>query len=218
MLISHVRKFIYLKTYKTAGTSVEIYFEPWCLEPGTEMAPRHFREAAISQWGIVGARGFLNETWYHHMPSEEVRALVGKELWSEYFKFCVIRNPVDMVVSHFWYRLAPPVRELLAQADFLVVRKTFAEWIRLASLPMNRPIYTIDGSVAVDYFIRFENLEADLKEVCERTGVPWEPDLLGRYKGDYRVRNEHFTEYYTPAALARVVEELAWEVDYFGYS
>jgi hypothetical protein len=106
----------------------------------------------------------------------------------------------------------------LAQADFLVVRKTFAEWIRLASLPMNRPIYTIDGSVAVDYFIRFENLEADLKEVCERTGVPWEPDLLGRYKGDYRVRNEHFTEYYTPAALARVVEELAWEVDYFGYS
>lgn len=219
MLISHVRKFIYLKTRKTGGTSVEIYFEPWCVPPGKRAAERHFREAEISEWGIVGSRNDQNHTiWYNHAPADHIRRLVGEPLWREYFKFCVVRNPFDKVVSSFWFGLPAPVRELLRNADFCVVRQTFTEWIRLAALPIDRSIYTIEGRAALDYFLRFETLHADLEGACRRLGVPWEPERLGRYKSEYRSRSEHFSEYYTPDAAAVVAGQFAWDLDYFGYS
>jgi hypothetical protein len=31
MLVSHLKKFIFTKTKKTAGTSVESVFEPYCM-------------------------------------------------------------------------------------------------------------------------------------------------------------------------------------------
>jgi hypothetical protein len=33
MLISHLHRFIYMKTYETAGMSVEVYFERFCRDP-----------------------------------------------------------------------------------------------------------------------------------------------------------------------------------------
>jgi hypothetical protein len=71
MLISHVRQFIYLKTRKTAGTSVEIYFEPYCVDPRHYHGEEHERKGAVSDWGIVGARRQASlQTWYNHMPAD----------------------------------------------------------------------------------------------------------------------------------------------------
>ena len=218
MLISHVRKFIYLKTIKTGGTSVEIYFEPWCIEPG-KRAGEDVREAESSQWGVVGSRGEVDDPiWYNHTPASRIRELIGEALWREYYKFCVVRNPFDKVVSLFWFTRSAPVLEVLRHADFSAVRKTFAEWIKLASLPLDRSIYTIGGKVAVDYFVRFETMQAELERVCRRLAIPWEPDRLGRHKSEYRVRGEHFSEYYSVDAAARVRREFAWDLEFFGYS
>ena len=35
VLVSHAAEFIYMKTRKTAGTTVEMYFERFCVPPGT---------------------------------------------------------------------------------------------------------------------------------------------------------------------------------------
>jgi hypothetical protein len=219
MLISHVHKFIYLKTRKTGGTSVEIYFEPYCVGPGKQAGDRHFREAESSKWGVIGSRDEKNHAiWYNHMPAYQIREHIGESLWHEYYKFCVVRNPFDKVVSSFWFNLPPPVRELLKNAEFSAVRKTFIEWIKLASLPIDRSIYTIGEEAALDYFVRFETLQADLEGVCRRLAIPWEPKRLGRYKSEYRTRNEHFSEYYSPDAAALVCKEFSWELEFLGYS
>jgi hypothetical protein len=219
MLISHVRKFIYLKTIKTGGTSVEIYFEPWCVDPGKRAEDRHFRDAESSRWGVVGSRGEQNHPiWHNHAPASQIRELIGEALWLDYYKFCVVRNPFDKVVSAFWFNLPAPVRELLKRADFSVVRKTFAEWIRLAALPLDRSIYTIGDEAVVDYFVRFETLQTDLERVCRQLATPWEPERLGRYKSEHRARMEHFSEYYGPAGAARVRKEFSWDLEFFGYS
>jgi hypothetical protein len=53
MLVSHQRKFIYTKTVKTAGSSVESYFEPYCISP--EEYPLHRPgELHESEQGIIG--------------------------------------------------------------------------------------------------------------------------------------------------------------------
>ena len=56
MLISHPKRFIYTKTVKTAGTSVEVYFEPWCREEDPSRRIRHRIDAIESAASNVGFR------------------------------------------------------------------------------------------------------------------------------------------------------------------
>ena len=37
-LVSHDQRFIFLKTRKTAGSSIESYLMPWCLPPGVTIS------------------------------------------------------------------------------------------------------------------------------------------------------------------------------------
>ncbi len=46
MLVSHSKKFIFLKTMKTAGTSVEIYLERYCVPSDTYVEQHHRAETA----------------------------------------------------------------------------------------------------------------------------------------------------------------------------
>ena len=94
MLLSHPYRFISLKTVKTGGASVEIYFERYCVDPALYRGEQHNGAAIVSSWGVIGERGSADETWYNHMPASRVRELVGEDVWSGYFKFCVVRKPV----------------------------------------------------------------------------------------------------------------------------
>lgn len=217
MLISHIHRFIYTKTVKTGGTSVEVYFEPYCVDPARSLAQTDERQHEESAWGVVGSRGALSK-WYNHMPAGEIRALLGEEVWQRYFKFCVVRNPFDKVVSQFWFRISDKERQRLKSADFSVVRKAFSQWCRLSQFPLDRQVYTIDEVPAMDCFVRYERLHEGLEQVCGRLKIPWQPERVGTFKSGYRGHSEHFTEYYTQRTAALVRASFAWELEYFQYT
>ena len=52
--VSHSHKFIFLKTRKTAGTSIEMLLEPLCTEPNSVVTEE--RATSITRQGIVGRR------------------------------------------------------------------------------------------------------------------------------------------------------------------
>ncbi len=219
MLISHSHRFIYLKTIKTAGTSIEIYFERYCVDPSIYSGERHETETLVSPQGVIGCRrvDVSGETWYNHMPGCQVRELIGNETWDQYYRFCAIRNPFDKAVSHFWFIMPEQTRRDLGEADFSAVRAAFAGWIRGGQLPLDRYIYSIDGVVAVNDFIRHESLRTDMQRVCEAVGVAWEPERLGKFKSDKRARREHFSEYYDQKTESVVRNAYRWELEYFGH-
>ena len=220
MLVSHLHRFIYLKTRKTGGTSVEIYFEPFCHDPHQPFREQHQRDELVTEFGIVGSRGqpIHDKTWYNHIPASGVRAMLGDELFDDYYKFCVIRDPFDKTVSGFWYWLAAEEREALRTAPFERVRQSFDRWVMTNALPVDRIIYTIDGVAVADRYIRYERMHEDMAAVCGDLGLAWDPARLRRYKSGTRQRAERFAEYYTERAAARVAEVFAWELEYFGYS
>ena len=147
MLISHKHNFIYLKTTKTASTSIEALFEPLCMYDD-DYEPSHSREQYVSEKGIVGKRGLdvSNAEWYNHMPASELRQKIGPEKFEEYHKFTSIRNPFSKEVSRFyherrfcenhkqnyWQTLEKCARHL-RQMSLRVAKWQFEKWLKSAN-------------------------------------------------------------------------------------
>jgi Sulfotransferase family len=219
VLVSFQKQFIYTKTNKTAGTSVEVFFEPYCLPP-EGYQPAHFREETVTDYGVVGFRGPnkpAGTLWYNHMPAARIREYLGRDVWNEYFKFCVVRNPFDKLVSMYCFQRSRETNEDKVGQEFSLVRRDFLDWIKDRRFVPDRDRYMIDGTVCVDYFIRFETLREGLGEACQRLGLERDVSELERFKSDTRPANRHFFEFYDDAARAVVAEAYAFELDYFGY-
>jgi hypothetical protein len=230
MLCSHQKKFIFFKTLKTAGTSVEIFFEQYCVPPNF-YSERHSPDEAIketiSNEGIVGSRlggRSVNDKFYNHMPASLVLKELGVDIFDSYFKFTIVRNPFDKVVSMFWWSLLKDQSSIeflkkLHVSDFDEVKKAFRLFIlKGGSLPLDKDIYTINDQAVIDYFIRYENINEDLKKVCKIIGIPFQSEKLGHFKGGVRHRNEHHALYFDQETKEVVEDAFAWEIKHFAYS
>ena len=237
MLVSHRKKFIYTKTIKTAGTSVESYFEQYCMPEG-EWKESHSREEYVSETGIIGYRGPNRKglTWYNHMPARKILKLVGPDIWESYYKFTVVRNPFDKLISEYFmldYRkknrsliekISAMKRRILKRESPIdrVKGKTeverFRSWIQEGGGSIDRDKYIIGGQVCVDYFIRFDDLHEGLKHVCNNLRVPFEYSRIPKFKSGYRHQKIKIHDYYSKEIELIVKKKYAWELERFGYS
>jgi hypothetical protein len=230
MLISHDKKFVFLKTKKTAGTSVEIFFEEFCTPDSVDYKlGGEGRSAAKSKVGVVGARTMrakgrfrklFRPRYYNHMPATKVRKALGRKRWNAYFKFTVVRNPYDLLVSRFWWQSREDQRERLRAQDFEETRKEFKVWL-FGQVNQNVKIYMIDGNPAVDYFIRFESLNEGVTEVARILGIEKSIELLQNFKGNTREKDGLFgqvSNYYDDESIEQVKKNFRWELDHFGYN
>lgn len=237
MLISHRKRFIFTKTVKTAGTSVESYFEKFCMRKG-EWTKSHVRDELVTEDGIIGFRGSGDapHTWYHHMPAEKVRDQIGREIWDGYFKFTIVRNPFDKVISGFFMqekirRNYPSSRRMRAAANRIlhigspIDRVTgatdverFRSWIRNGGTIMDRDKYLIGGEECMDYIIRFEELHQGIRHVCEQLSIPFKPERILEFKKGIRPDETSVRDFYDEETERRVRQIYAWELERFGYN
>lgn len=216
MLISHRKKFIYTKTVKTAGTSVESYFERYCMPEG-EWEFSHTREQYVNSEGIIGQRGgdIKGKEWFNHMSAADISEKIGSHIWNSYFKFCVVRNPFDKLVSFFYFlekqgHLDPD------ENDNQIER--FRKWIRSGISVIDRDKYMIGGEMSVDYIIRYEDLESGIRYVCDKVDVPFEPADIPRLKSAVRDRSIPVNHFYDRETARIVGEVYEFEIREFGYA
>jgi len=217
MILSHSKKFIFQRTKKTAGTSIEIYFQPWCTTPERNELTDKYNEAVTDQ-GIVGSRSRPYDKFYDHMPWYQVMNLIGKPLWDSYFKFCSIRNPWDKVVSRFYWETK---NVNYADMPFTEVQRLFNLFVRshLRVLWDDKDMYIDQGRTQLDFHIRYEHLHEDLETVCERLDIPWQPERLGQFKSGIRYHTNPYQDYYTDDFVyGTVVRHSKFEIDHFGYT
>ena len=97
VLVSHKKKFIYIKNYKVAGTSVEVFFEKFCKNindiVGVRLNPNEQKRQLTK--GKLGS----------HVNINKVLNVVGTNVFSNYFKFCIVRNPYDKMVSAYFFKV-----------------------------------------------------------------------------------------------------------------
>ncbi len=211
MLISHRKQFIYTKTAKTASTSVESYFEPYCMPEG-EWSFQHARDEYVSDAGIIGYRGSAGgeDQWFNHMAAADIREKIGMEIWNAYFKFTVIRDPFDKLVSGYFFS----IRDTEQPPEPVT---GFRDWVKNGGDVIDRHTYTIDGALCMDYYIRFESLTDDIRQVCTALQLPYEPERLPTLKGGFREQAIPLAAFYDRHTRAIVEQKYAFELEHFGY-
>ena len=226
MIISHKHKFIFLKTRKTAGTSVEFALRALCgpddiitpldddedIEMGLPSQNYAYNPQFLSRDWLYWFRNRLKDSsapknFYNHIPGWRVRRRIGEEVWNGYFKFCFERNPWDREVSlHFFRR---------GQSGFADGFDGHLETLKQRRL-RNWEIYTDKDRAAVDFIGRYENLEQDLRLALQKCGVDWAGELP-RAKGKFRTDKRHYREFYNGQSRALVASTYRREIEYFGY-
>lgn len=213
MLVSHTHKFIFLKCRKTAGTSVEAYFDQLCLPPDEETGLIS-RDGRVTKYGIVSSRshsrppiadpGFESVPVWNHMPAHELKDIVGNDTWNSYYKFCGIRNPYERMVSLFWYA-SPFVIHAYKKDPTLKERgfaweqslKMFEETMMLnwKKADPDYELWSIDNEVVVDDVIRYETLVEDCARISEKIGHTF-TELPRHRTASRKHTDKHYSEYF----------------------
>lgn len=150
-----------------------------------------------------------------HATAARIRDVYPKE-WNSYYKFCVVRNPFDRLVSdYFWRTRGMKERPSFSDMVDAIYRSDRLEGLA-PLIPDNWPIYTIDDRIAVDRVIRYENLEAELADVLDHLGITLK-EGIPRVKSHYR-RGAGYRSFYTEEDVRKVEERFKSEILAFGYS
>jgi hypothetical protein len=228
MIISHEHRFIFIKTGKTAGTSVECGLSAFC-GPDDVITPisaadEHMRlgrgpqnwnvsvnpawKDALRRLGLFKGRQHKG-VFYNHMPAREVRARVGEDVWRRYFKFTVERNPWDRQVSIYYWRNRKEGSPSLP----------FREFMRNERLARgnNFYMYSIEGAVAVDYVCRYENLREEVQKALSMASVRGELTLPRAKGGVRKAEKRHYRDYYDDETRETVARWYADEIRTLGY-
>ncbi len=215
MLVSHRHRFIYIKSIKTAGTSTEIYLEPYCIE---NIKETHGRKMVRTDEGIIGSR--LQQRcaeryeFYNHMPAKLIKDKIGEGIFNSYTKIINIRNPFDMMVSHYYFKptfalyskVPMSFRDYMLGTD--VVRDLAQKY---------KDLMFIDDVFVIDEVIRFERLKTDLKSLIAKLDLPPTDRTLGTYKKNTNKETDNYKELYDEETAEHVRSHFKFYMDMFGY-
>lgn len=218
MIICHTLNLIFFKTKKTGSTSFEIALSRFC-GPDCVITPiTPANEEIRRNRGYRGPQNFRDTIWpdgtgssgkfYNHITAEEARHQIPDQVWRDYQKIAIVRDPFDAAISRYYWEGVE--RTGLDFGQFIDAHPEY--------LAESAQIAPFDGPNRIDRHLRYETLAEDV-EALGLEGL-WE-DFAGiRAKGGRRPeRGASCEELYTqfPDAAEIVEAQCAAEITRFGY-
>ena len=204
MIISHKHKFIFVKNWKTASTSIEAYLLPHCgdkdiistspvvikgngernsrgfFNPMSEIMSCNRFNVGKDFFGITSVRRTMEDLikmnkFYPHMPAYQIKARIPKKIWDTYYKFCFERNVWDKIISNYFMIKGDHVSTYMPNISF---EKYMEDKVFLSCL--NYPRY-MDGKrqeeVIVDHVGKYEDLNEEMEKICGKFNIPFTGDI-----------------------------------------
>lgn len=211
--ISNAYGFVFLKTRKTAGTTIERVLVPFCTEPHSDVT----LEGSEKHYAYDKDRGSAPEGWRPHIPAKRARNRLGHEKWKRYFRFTAVRNPFDRAISHFfWLRRH---EASLENQSFHEVRDMFKRFCIRSNYATDRDIVTIGDDLVVEDAIRFERLNDDIYRIGKRLELALPEGSLPEINVGIREWNgKAISEFFDQESIDAVRRSMEWVFEHFGYS
>ena len=175
MLISHKYKFIFIKTRKTAGTSLEVDLSKLMGENDVVTKIYPLEEGHL-------ARNFIlnNVEIYNHMSGSKLKNLLDNSIFENYFKFTIEREPVDKCVSYYSMLLNS------TEHNKNTKELTWDQFVENRIFPIDHQLYTDnDGKLLVDKILKYENLKSDWEFLLKKFNIKYTP-LASSSKSGFR--------------------------------
>lgn len=220
MIISHSRRFIFVKCRKTASTSLEREIVPQLSSHDVWTpisSPRREGNNHYSAWPVdwlsarskgfsdyIGRNSRLHWRFYHdHIAAARIARLLPREQYQAYHKFCFDRNPWDFVVSLYHQRAA--------KGKF---KGEFDRFLYEFPIEPNWRLYTIDDEPVVDRVYRYEDMDLAIADIGTRLDL--QLNMLRRDKQHYRA-DKDYRPFYSQSSRDHVAQRWARTISLLQY-
>jgi hypothetical protein len=210
-MISIKNSFLFVHIPKTGGNSIQ------------QILMNYSEDFVVSKTaGQDGLDRFnvVNEKYHtkKHSPLWYYKLMLPRSLYSDLFKFAIIRNPWDRAISYYfsphrkvteWNRdqFLSTLEEVKPVGDYV---RTIHPILSDVKNRLNLPGKPLNSDM--DYIMRFENLEDDFRIVCEKINIPFQA-LNHRNRSDHN----HYSIYYDSELLEIVRSKYREEIVWGGY-
>jgi len=201
MIISHKFKFIFIKNYKVASSSCEVFLAEMCgpddiITPINPPLPEHVPRN--------------HSDFKRHLPALHIKALIDPKIWDNYFKFTFERNPFDKMVSWYYWNCKKGYNNSFKQ----FVLDCHENKIKFVP---GFTMYSTAGKPIIDFIGRYENLEEDLKFVCKKLNLPFERSIP-KIHTNIRKNKSHYSSFYDSKTKKIVEKQYSRVIDFFNYT
>ena len=157
----------------------------------------------------------------HHLTAREVIAKIGKQKWNAAYKFTLVRNPWDKVVSLYEYRRKKDKTKIASRGI------TFTEWVNLTHGQHQDPFYynnvksfqpqvewlkDDEGIIAIDFIGKFESIRTDFDQIKYTIGTNADLPHLNA------TNRSKFKDYYSDETRELVACWYHEDIEFFGYT
>lgn len=185
-MISTSKKFLFVHIPKTGGNSIRLVLAPHTVE---EITFNESQEAFNQAQGEIHRFGIKNPHMdiKKHSTAEELRdkwdaTQLGN--WEDYFKFSIIRNPWERLVSYYF---SPH----LGRTEF--DRDEFYEFLQSDIGRRQQTDYLLaNKQLLMDKLIRYENLEQEFDNFCNQYSI--EATIKETNQSTHRPYAEYYDE------------------------
>lgn len=244
MIISHTYKFIFVKTRKVAGTSLEIALskhlgpddivthiaeDDWRKEKGYKTG-RHYKKSLaeirlydVLQWG----RSLLKQLNRTLRFGVKFTLPARPRKYAPHMTAKDIRRAVgqDIWDSYFTFTIERNPWDMVVSYYYFWMKHNcempFEEFVKtgLSKNATNLPFYTDGDTVLVDKVIKYEAFETELAALSKDIGYPENlADIIKEIQAKSHIRKERdYRKLYTEETRHIVAQQFAREIALYGY-
>ena len=247
MIISHRHRFIFVKSRKTGGTSVEIGLSNF-VGPNDVVTPITPRDELIRLRSGTSCRNFANDPktekryleelsdgpvsalpsyvvkdqkFVNHMPLSEILSIFGKSV-DGYKIISLERHPYEKAVSlsNFLLGYRTYIAGGALQASVEDMKAHIDELItsgKMREKIRNWDLYTVEGRYQVDFMLQHASLQDDFSMLLSQLGLPAMDDRLPITKLGTRDRTVSARDLLSLNQRSAIQEICAEEFEFFKY-
>lgn len=182
-MVSHKYKCIFVHIPKAGGTSIEQLIWPSLND----------RSEATLWMGFIDKYNNKYQTGgLQHLFATQIRQELGEVVFSKYFKFTMVRNPWDKIVSQYVFmKKRKDLREFIGMETddgfktylALIQKHTHVQWDSQYKF-----ILDTNGEQLVDFIGRFENFNDEVYKVLDSINIKTKkiPHIKKSTRSNYR--------------------------------